>query len=67
MARAYEVRMRDAVENTGLEGQLFATRAEAGAAASIVNGDYPQAQAHVVETEGEPTITLAEWASQTWR
>lgn len=67
MAKAYEVRMSDTVQNTGLDGQRFASRSEAGAAASIVNGEFPMAHAAVAETDGEPTITLAEWSSQPWR
>jgi len=65
--KAYEVRMSDAVENTGLDCQRFASKGEAEVAAACVNDEYPNAHAQVIETEGHPTITLDEWSNQPWR
>lgn len=65
-AVAYEVRMADSVENTGLDGQRFASREEAQQAADTVNADRPQARAEVVEVVGEPTITFAAWNEAGW-
>jgi hypothetical protein len=58
---AYEVRMSDRVENTGLDCQRFASREEAQQAADMVNADHPQAKAAVIEVAGKPTITFAAW------
>lgn len=62
----FSVRMADSVENTGLDGQRFATRQEAALAASVVNAEFPRANAEVIAAVGEPTTTFASWDAAAW-
>ena len=64
--QSYEVRLSDAVENTGLDGRRFATRGEAQQAANLVEMEFPQARACVVQAYGEADITFADWERAGW-
>lgn len=63
---AWEVRMSDSAENTGLDGAVFASREDAQAAADVVNAEFPRARAEVCRIAADPTTTFAEWHTQPW-
>ena len=64
---AFEVRMSDRFENTGLDGQLFATREEAQQAVEVAAECYEGFDGVVIEREAqEPTTTLADWSAKSW-
>ena len=63
---SYEIRMSDSVINTGADGAVFGTEAEAQQVADVVNGEYERARAEVCSTDDDVTMTFAEWCAQPW-
>jgi hypothetical protein len=64
---AFEVRMSDRFENTGLDGQFFATRQEAEQAVEVTAEWHEGFDGVVFECKDqEPTTTFTEWSAKGW-
>jgi hypothetical protein len=64
----YEVRTANHIENTDLDGEVFATREEADLAAAMVRSDYgaTKNECDVCETSSAVTTTFADWNAKGW-
>ncbi len=64
----YEVRTANHIENTGLDGEVFATREEAEQAAAMVRSEYgcTENECDVCETRDAVTTTFAAWNAKGW-
>jgi len=68
MAKNYEVRTVNHIENTGLDCEVFATREEAERAAAMVRSDYKATvnECEVCETLADVTTTFEQWNAKAW-
>lgn len=61
---SYEV-VTDA-ENTGLDGEVFATREEADSAVGASVAIFDQSKFEIIKTKKQATTTFAEWNRKGW-